>query len=108
MNVMLKNLTRKPLWIKLRSGDAINVSPTSPPWEISKEEADNNPSIQKLVNMLALRLIPVESKSGSKKKHTETFHKSTTKVVAKTEESTAKSIPTEAKSQTTSDEKSKK
>jgi hypothetical protein len=68
MNVMLENLTGKPLWIRLKNGKAINISPANPPVEISKTEADNNPSIKKLLSLRALRYVTKESKSIGRKK----------------------------------------
>lgn len=92
MKQVLENLTKKPLWITLNSGQSINVSTTMHSREIDQNELLDNKRIEMLEQQGLIRIHNIGTGKTAAKKTTDT--KPAEADTGKTEENKAK--PTSA------------
>ena len=68
MDVKLENLSGRPLWIRLLSGESVDMSPAASPVVVSEREVKINPSIRKLLERGAIRQVQQSVKNAVKEK----------------------------------------
>ncbi|MFO1434515.1 MAG: hypothetical protein U1F76_31285 [Candidatus Competibacteraceae bacterium] len=59
--LQIENLTRKPVWVRLNSGDHLNVYPRTRSAPVPKNEIENNERVRKLVELAVIRLHSAEA-----------------------------------------------
>ena len=57
MNVILENLTDKPLWSQLNSGASVHVGPRSLSASLPGNEVTGNPKLARLANEHVIRVL---------------------------------------------------
>ena len=63
MNVILENLTDKPLWAQLNSGVSLHIGPRSQSSSVPDNEVNGNPRLVRLAKEHVIRVL--ESARGS-------------------------------------------
>ena len=62
--LQIENLTEKPVWVRLNSGDHLSVYPRTRSAPVPKSEIENNERVRKLVDLAAIRVHPAEAKAS--------------------------------------------